>query len=264
MKLAAAATWILLAAVFPAAGAYADAPAAGSVTNVETRETFLPIYAIWKDDAVATVVLYSGGAGGYGTIGEDGWPAGQNFLIRSAKLFAAHPFNVVMVGRARDLGELGGIVRTGEKHDQDNQAIFRALKAKSGAPIWLVGTSMGTISVAAAAIGDGGRNVAGIVLTSSITSYRIKGAVPTQALEKITVPVLVVHHEKDACKACTPYEAKDIAARLTNAPIRKTVLVGAGAGESGDPCGPYHHHGYEGAEKEVVDLIADWIRHPAN
>lgn len=236
----------------------------GSVVKVETRGVFVPIYTVWKENAVATLVLYSGGSGGYGKIGADGWPGSQNFLIRSARLFAAHPVNLVLVGRASDVPDLDGATRTGDQHDQDNQSIFRTIKAQSAAPIWLVGTSMGTISATAAAIRDGGRNVAGIVLTSSVTGYRISGAVPTQDLEKIKVPVLVVHHERDACKVCTPYEARNIADGLKNSPIKKTVLLSGGSGVSGDSCGALHFHGYIGMEKDAVDLIVSWITNPTN
>jgi hypothetical protein len=234
----------------------------GNIERVQTRGVVVPIYTVWKEGAVATVVLYCGGGGGYGAIGEDGWPGSRNFLIRSAKVFAAHPFNVVLVGRATDVPNLNGPARIGDDHDQDNRAIFHAIKAKSAAPIWLVGTSMGTISVAAAAIRDNEHVIAGIVLSSAVTSYRIRGAVPTQELEKIRVPVLVVHHENDACKLCTPYEAKGIAGGLKNAPIKKTVLVHGGGEPSGDSCEPMHYHGYIGMEKEVVGLIAAWIKSP--
>lgn len=242
----------------------ADEIQPGAVVSVQTRGVSVPIYTVWNKDALATVVLYSGGGGGYGKIGEDGWPGSQNFLIRSARLFAAHAFNVVLVGRATDVSDLDGFVRTGDNHDQDNQAIFREIKSKSVAPIWLVGTSMGTISATAAAIRDDGRNIAGIVLTSSVTSYKIRGAVPAQALDKIKVPVLVVHHERDGCKVCTPYEAKNIAGGLKNSPIKKTVLVNGGSGASGDPCQALHYHGFIGMEKEAVDLIAAWIKNPVN
>jgi hypothetical protein len=235
----------------------------GNVVKVETRDVVLPIYTIWKENAVATLVLYSGGGGGYGKIGDDGWPSSANFLIRSAKLFAAHPFNIVLVGRATDVPTLDGATRVGENHDLDNQAIFRAIKLQSNAPIWLVGTSMGTISVTAAAIHDGGRNIAGIVLTSSVTAYRIKGAVPTQELSKIAIPVLVIHHEQDACKVCTPNEAKNIAEGLSHSPIKKTVLINGGTDPTGNPCEAMHYHGYIGIEKELVDLIATWVMRPS-
>jgi pimeloyl-ACP methyl ester carboxylesterase len=203
----------------------ADEVPTGRVERIETRGVVLPIFEVWNKNAVATVVLYSGGGGGFGKLGADGWPSSANFLIRSVKLFAAHPLNVILVGRATDVSNLDGPTRIGDDHDIDNQAIFRAIKGKSSAPLWLVGTSMGTISVTAAATRDSASNIAGIVLTSSVTGPRVKGAVLTQDLAKIKVPVLVLHHELDACRTCTPDAAKNIAGELTNSPIKKTLLL---------------------------------------
>jgi pimeloyl-ACP methyl ester carboxylesterase len=253
----------LSASLLAAGPAPAADAAAGAVVQVETRGVTVPVFALWDENAVATVVLFSGGAGGYGRIGEGGWPASRNFLIRSAKLFAAHPFNLVLVGRATDVAELDGETRIGDRHDEDNRAIFRLIKVRSAAPLWLVGTSMGTISATAAAIRDEGANIAGIVLTSSVTAYRVRGAVPTQDLAKIRVPVLVMHHARDACRSCTPWEAKNIFEGLKNAPVRKFLLVEGGEGATGDPCEALHHHGYIGMERQAVDLIANWILRPA-
>ena len=128
----------------------------GEVLRVATRDgVSVPIYAYWRDAALATVVLFSGGGGGYGKIADDGWPASGNFLIRTGKLWASQPFNVVMVGRPSDGIDLAlGIVRVGDEHAADNVAVFKAVKQKSAAPLWVVGTSMGTISATAAAIRD--------------------------------------------------------------------------------------------------------------
>ena len=236
----------------------------GTSERIATRASVsVPIYAYWRRDAVATVVLYSGGAGGYGPIGADGWPAGGNFLIRTGKHWATYPFNIVMVGRPSDDIDLSlGNVRTGDRHGADNVAIFRAIKAKNAAPIWVVGTSMGTISAAAAAIRDEDRLLSGLILTSSIVAYKVEGAVPKQDLEKVRVPTLVFHHADDACWACRASEARKIESELINAPIRKTIIVSGGEGASGNPCEPGHHHGYFGMQEEAVDLIAAWIRKP--
>jgi len=236
----------------------------GEVLRIATRDgVSVPIYAYWRADALASVVLFSGGAGGYGQIGEDGWPAGGNFLIRTGKHWASYPFNVVMVGRPTDGIDLSlGDVRTGEKHAADNAAIFKAIKLKSPLPLWVVGTSMGTISAAAAAIQDSERLISGVVLSSSIVAYKIPGAVPKQNLESIRVPTLVFHHADDACWACRPYEAKNIAGALKNAPVKKTILVRGGSGATGNPCEPMHHHGFVGMQEEAVDGIAAWIMRP--
>ena len=101
-----------------------------------------------------------------------------------------------------------------------------------------------------------------LVLTSSIVAYKVPGAVPKQNLEMIRVPTLVFHHADDACWACRPYEAKNIASTLKNAPIKKTILASAGSGAMGNPCEPMHHHGFVGMQEEAVDLIAAWIVNP--
>lgn len=253
----------LLASVPPAFAA--TPPAAGEVVRVATRDGVrVPMYAAWREDAVATVVLFSGGAGGYGQIGADGWPAGGNFLIRTGRRWFSHPLNVVMVGRPSDGIDLAqGEVRSGELHAADNTALFKAIKARSPLPLWLVGTSMGTISAAAATIGDAEGLVAGLVLTSSIVAYKVPGAVPRQKLDRIRVPTLVVHHDHDDCWACRPHEARDLVGALKAAPVRKAVFVSGGGDPSGNPCEPEHYHGFVGMRDEVVDLIAAWIRTPA-
>ena len=73
-------------------------------------------------------------------------------------------------------------------------------------PVWLIGTSMGTVSAAngAARLTAGGPD--GLVLTSTVTRQgreRIE-TVGDVRLDAIRVPTLVVHHKNDACRA-TPY-----------------------------------------------------------
>jgi pimeloyl-ACP methyl ester carboxylesterase len=242
----------------------ANPPEHGAVERIATRVGVqVPIYAVWKPDAVATVVLLSGGAGGYGRIGEDGWPSGGNFLIRTGRRWANHPFNVVMVGRPSDGIDLAaGWVRTGGLHGEDNGAIFKAVKQRSPLPLWVIGTSMGTISAAAAAIRDDDGLVAGVVMTSTILAYKLPGAVPTQDLAKIRVPVLLFHHEHDACWACRADELRFVSDKLTNAPVVKTLLVSGGDGATGNPCEPDHHHGFVGMREDAVDRIAAWILAP--
>lgn len=242
----------------------AQAFPSGEVVAIETRPGVrVPLFTLWNPQATATVVLFSGGAGGYGKLNTDGWPGSQNFLIRTGKLWASYPFNVVMVGRPSDGIDLhDDMVRIGDLHAADNVAVFSAIKAKSPLPLWVVGTSMGTISAAAAAIRDISGQIAGVVLTSSVTGYKKTAAVTRQDLSKIRVPTLVVHHARDGCRLCAPYEAKTIPAALKNAPVKAFLLVTEGGGESGDACEALHFHGYIGAEASVVEQIARWIQNP--
>jgi pimeloyl-ACP methyl ester carboxylesterase len=126
--------------------------------------------------------------------------------------------------------------------------------------VWLVGTSRGTVSGTAAAIALGPK-IAGLVLTASITS-RAFGAVPTQDIGKIQVPVLVLHHQRDACRLCVPDEARRMTAGFRSASVRKFIMVDGGSDPEGDPCEARHWHGFINYEKEAVKLLTDWMLKP--
>lgn len=246
--------------------AWPAAAADGRMLRIPTRDGIeTPTFWLKQDGAPATLVLMTGGAGGIGPLDASGWPGSRNFLIRSGKLFAAHGFNIAMVARPTDRQDLDADFRIDPRHLEDLRKVLIALKRESDAPIWMVGTSRGTISAAAMAIAERDSGLlAGIVLTSSITNYRWLGAVPRQALDRINIPVLVMHHEKDACNACRPYEVPLIQRGLKNAPFKKTIMVNGGSGATGDPCEPEHWHGFIGMEQEAVDTMAHWIKSPTN
>jgi pimeloyl-ACP methyl ester carboxylesterase len=235
--------------------------AADELLRLPTRpEINVPVFYMPRPDASATIILLPGGAGSFGAL-VDGQPTGRNFLVRERERFAAAGFNVAIVGRPTDIPDLDTGIRTGEAHLADLRAIVSALKAKDGLPIWLVGTSRGTVSATAAAIAFG-EELAGIVLTSSILAYKLPGAVPRQDLAAIRIPVLMVHHADDACWACRAYEAPAVIKALKQAPARQLQLISGGGPVSGDACEPFHHHGFIGIEEEVIQRITSWIRHP--
>ena len=237
--------------------------AADSFIRLETRpDVKVPVFYMKRDSATATVILLPGGAGEFWQL-IDGKPSGQNFLVRSRDYFADAGLNVAIMGRASDKNDLDYADRISPEHMQDIKSLVELLKKDTGLPVWLVGTSRGTVSATAAAASFGNESMAGIVLTSSVTSYSKPGAVPKQDLEKIRIPVLVLHHEKDGCKICAPYEVPSIIKGLKNSPVKKQVLVSGGENPTGDPCGALHYHGFIGIEKSVVDLITTWISTPS-
>lgn len=236
-----------------AAGAQAQSLKIETRPGVQTG-----VYWEAREGATATVLLFPGAGGGFGKI-EDGRPSSKNFLVRSVPYFLAQGFNVAIFGKPSDTDDLDYPDRIGDKHMTDVRAVIDFVKQKSAAPLWLVGTSRGSVSAAAAAIRFQD-TLAGLVLTSSVVSYKKVGAVPTQNLAAITVPVLVVHHSRDACAICAPHEVPGILKGLTRASDKKLIMIDAGANPSGDECGALHWHGYIGAEKETVDAIGGWIR----
>lgn len=238
------------------------ATAEGILKRIPTRPN-VKTTLFWEPAAnpQATVLLFPGGDGGFGKV-IDGRASGGNFLVRSAHHFRANGFNVAIFGRPSDTPELDYPVRISDNHVADIRAVIDHLKTLSSAPVWLVGTSRGSISATAAAVNLKDAGIAGIVLTSSVVSYSKAGAVPTQNLAAVTVPVLVVHHAKDSCRVTLPHEVPLILRGLTNAPVRKVVMVEGGANPVGDPCEAMHWHGFIGMEEEAVNIIGNWIRNP--
>lgn len=237
--------------------------AAGQVFRVPTRDGVVTTL-FWEPAAnpTATVLLFPGGAGGFGQV-EGGLATGGNFLVRSAPHFVAQGFNVAIFGRTSDL-ELGWTERTDTRHMTDISKVLDFVKEQSNLPVWIVGTSRGTVSATAAAIHLQRPDIAGVVLTSSVVRFATPGAVPRQNLQAIRRPVLVYHHAQDACKHCQASETPNIIKGLTQAPIKKLMVVNGGGNPTGDVCAGQHWHGFIGMEREAVEQIGGWIKAPTN
>ena len=243
--------------VFLVSTAFAD----DKLMNLDTRPGIsVSVYSMKREGASATVVLLPGGEGDLRI--KQGVPSSNNFLVRSREYFAANGFNVVVVGNPTDMSDLDNSFRTSPKHVEDLLKVVEFAKRDSGLPVWLVGTSRGTVSAAAVAISIGNRELAGIVLTSSMTGSKKNSGVQAQELGAIRIPVLVMHHERDSCIACSPNEVFRITDGLSNAPIKKQIMVNGGANPRGDACAAMHWHGFIGMEKEAVDIISNWIKNP--
>jgi predicted alpha/beta hydrolase family esterase len=222
----------------------------------------LPAYAMQHPQAIATLVLLPGGDAGSGKI-INGKPTSGNFLSRSRDYFQAEGFNVVVAYRASDLRGLEHEYRTSKKHIAEIEKVVEFAKKEYGKPVWLVGTSRGSVSATATAIALGKTQVDGLVLTSSVTSKK-DGAISTQNIASIQMPTLVVHHKNDACHICVPEEARKIVNDLTKASAKKFILIEGGSDPEGEVCAAKHWHGFINFEKETVQAITAWIKSPQN
>jgi pimeloyl-ACP methyl ester carboxylesterase len=220
----------------------------------------VPVYLMKQSNATATLALLPGGNGGIGL--KDEVPSSRDFLVQNRENFARQGFNVAVVGKPNDIGDLDLATRRGSNHLTDLRRIIEYLREATSLPVWLVGMSRGTVSATAAAAAYGSEDLAGIVLVSSITSTVLPYSVPRQRLDRIQIPVLVLHHEKDTCAIADPDGVAQVLSGLTSAPVAKAVLVNGGWGARGDPCTSSNWHGFSGMEREAVNLIARWIRQP--
>lgn len=210
---------------------------------------------------VASVILFTGGSG---ILGSTHRPVlrGRNFLIRTRADYAAAGFLVASVDTPSDHPEGMDGFRSSPEHAQDIAAVIAYLRQKAAVPVWLIGTSMGTISAAnaAARLKHGGPD--GLVLTSSIVAAgRYSASIGDRVdLAAITVPTLVLHNREDACPVCPFSAVPSLLARLTHAPRKALIAVSGGSPPESAPCQPLARHGYFGIETEVVGDIVRWIK----
>jgi pimeloyl-ACP methyl ester carboxylesterase len=222
----------------------------------------IPAYVMRHPQAIATLVLLPGGDAGSGKI-INGKPTSGNFLSRSREYFQAEGFNVVVAYRPSDLRGLEYEYRTSKKHITEIERVVDFAIKEYGKPVWLIGTSRGSVSATASAIALGPIKINGLVLTSSVTSKK-DGAISTQNIGSIQVPTLVVHHKNDACHICVPEEARLLVDDLFKAPAKKFILIDGGSNPEGEVCAARHWHGFINFEKETVQAITAWIKSSQN
>jgi len=214
------------------------------------------------NNPIANLVLFAGGKGKI-KLNNGKYKNNKNFLVRSRQLFIDRGFTTILIDAPSDkqgkLGMLKGF-RNSQEHIQDIEAVIDYIKSLNNNPVWLIGTSRGTESVAYVAVNLNDQ-IDGVVLTSSISKTNNKGTSVTDlALERITVPVLAIHHKQDKCKVTKPRVVEDIKRKSYNASRVEIKLFNGGDKPiSGNPCQAMTYHGYLGIEKDVIKYISNFI-----
>lgn len=254
---------LLISIAVTLAALASQAQVAQSVVELPTRPGVTQRLLLLEPTAPkAAVVLFAGGHGGLRLLanGTMQWGDG-NFLVRSRQLFADEGLLVAVIDTPSDRQSppyLAGF-RQRPEHAADIKAVIAWLRQRAKLPVWLVGTSAGTWSVAYAATELSGADAPdGIVLSATITDHDKFRPVTGMPLERIRLPVLLVHHESDECQRTRFAEMPLLMDKLTNA-SKKQVLAFKGGNNRGDPCEAFAYHGFNGLEREVVRQTAAWI-----
>jgi hypothetical protein len=231
--------------VGPAAAALAqehiDLPSRAGVTQ--------PIYVTAGRGAFASAILFPGSTGVVRYVR-------NNFLIRVAGDFASAGITVAVADAPSDHATgMNDAFRASEEQATDTAAIVAFLRSRAALPVWLIGTSNGTVSAANAAVRLGPPRVAGVVLTSSVWLGGLT-AVPFATLR---VPVLLVHNRDDGCRLSPFDRAAPALATMTAAPAKQLIVVESNS-LLGSPCEAQSPHGYFHIEGQVVSAIVPWIR----
>jgi len=208
-----------------------------------------PIFVYPAAHPAASAVLFPGGSGAVSAVR-------RNFLIRAADDFAAAGVTVAIADAPSDRpGGVDRAFRASEAQAIDTAAVVVFLRSRAPMPVWLIGTSNGTISAANAGVRLGPARIAGVVLTSSVWI----GGMQATDFQTLRVPTLIVHNRNDGCPLSPFDQAAPALASLRSAPAKELIAVSSLASLSG-PCEAMSPHGYLGLEKQVVQRIADWIK----
>lgn len=212
------------------------------------------------EQPIATVLLFPGGNGRI-RFQPDGSTSYRGFPVHKPELFAQRGFVTAVINVASDV-PAGHFLRITAAHADDIRHVIAFLRKETNIPLWLVGHSAGSTSVANAGISLRNEGLAGIVLISSENGKPDlrSGYLDRLNIEEIALPTLVVHHEQDECDYTLFVNARRLMGRLKKAARSELISFKGGGPVSGDKCGSLHYHGFPGLEQEVASRIADWIK----
>ncbi len=230
---------------------------AQEIKSLSTRPgvTVKILLDIPKVPAKAVLLMFPGGNGSGMFKETDGRVhLGKNFLVRTSPQFVRQGMAVAIVDAPSDQpnGMSAGF-RNSPDHVQDIRKIIDFLYAQGLKPIYLVGTSMGTLSVAYLGMELQDSRIKGLILTSTVTQY-VNGL----RLPQIAFPVLLVHHLDDGCKLCPFREAVALKTKLSGSPKVDFIEVQGGDPPQSGPCQALSQHGFLGVEDQVVKAMVDW------
>jgi hypothetical protein len=212
----------------------------------------------------AVAMLFPGSGGLIHLRNENGKPRFNqgNFLVRSRSEFIKRGVVAAIFDAPSDQQGgwgMGDEFRLGADHFTDISAAVGDLRKRfAGVPLFLIGTSRGTISAAAlgARFPEG---ISGAVLTATMFRRSPKNSKePGPGLSQfdfgtVKAPLLFVHHVSDQCES-TPYAE---AARLADKfPL---ITVFGGPSPQSGPCEAFSQHGFLGKEPDTVEEIVNWM-----
>lgn len=257
---------LLTTAAFAASGGISRAAEQLSFEKVDAIKTprgaRLPYLVVQPKQAPhGILVMFVGGTGDLELRDHSPFTRSRSFLARTRRHFADRGYVVVLPDVPSDR-VTNGLVgwRASAAHSADISAVIARLRKRWRKPVWLVGTSRGTIS--AAAVGSRVSGVSGVVLAAPVTrpSKRRPSTMFDSPVERIRVPVLVVHHKRSACHVAQPGDVGLVFARLRSAPRKKKLVLDGGLPAQSRACGLRSAHSFYGIELDVVGAIVAWLR----
>lgn len=184
-----------------------------------------------------------------------------NFLIRARRFLVDEAVASLIVDCQSESGDYcSSSYQASKQRQEDVDQLISEVKQRTPSitEVWLVGTSMGTISSSFMPIHNASA-YAGAIHTAAITepyargSYRELGGFD---YKKSQIPQIFIHHISDPC-ALTTYSGAKLIAEKYGATL---VTVSGGTGFQGPACAAFTEHGFRGKEKEVMNALTAIIK----
>ena len=205
------------------------------------------------------IVMMPGGSGEVDIQRSGDMRHDENFVIRTRDLWVARGYAVI-IPDALDHENMRGL-RSSPEYAAIVDALVKFAHTKVTGPVFLLGTSQGSIAAMNGAAHAQPGQLAGVVLTESVS--RLGGSHETvfdADPAGVRVLALVVANRNDACDVAPPTDAPKIVSALKNSPRAQLIYVSGGTNRSRKACGSLTPHGYYGIEQQVVTQIADWLQ----
>ena len=208
------------------------------------------------NETKAVLLMFEGSGGNFK-------PGGKGFVSGQYDEFASFGIAVAVMTPPDDnksfQGGMPPSFRESRSHTKDIGTAVQELKKRFNAPVWLLGISMGSKSLATF-LAHRSNMIDGAVFISSST--RPPGgfkSVTDYEFSNVRAPVLAVAHEDDGCKGTPPEGADEIVRLMTQSSAAKILKFSGGTNTGRSPCRTNTHHTFAGIEHEVVSAIAGFI-----
>jgi pimeloyl-ACP methyl ester carboxylesterase len=206
----------------------------------------------------ATIIMLPGGAGDVGLSRDGDIRHDNNFVVRTRALWNARGY-AVLIPDTVDGSNLRGR-RSSPEYGRLVVSIIGLARDQISAPVYLLGTSQGSIAAMNGAAHAPPGTLAGLILTESVSVLGgSRETVFDADPQEVRVRALVLANRDDRCNVAPPGMAPKIAAAMTHSPNVKVETVSGGVSKSARDCGSLSPHGYYGIEEQVISLVADWI-----
>jgi len=215
-----------------------------------------PLYQLVDPNNSMNLIFFNGGPGWWGNLNS------KNFLIRERMGFFKKGANIFLFPNTAKKQKMSYDDRLDEEHIAKIHKLVNEIRTINNLPIFLVGISRGAVSVGSY-IAEHGREVDGAILMSAIyfnsritkrNFYSMQEVIGTKPKTRI----LIIHHDSDGCKVCEPSSAQDFYDNIEGK--EKKLLWVSGGQSTGNPHGPFHHHGYEGVEDIAINHLINWVK----